>query len=332
MVILGAGTDILRGVSVLAGGYGAWPQLARRVEQRAAQVLQVAQAVAGHGQAAPAAGGAIENGPHEGEAGGLAGEAADDLGAAAGLAEGPLDEVGVPDAMVVPGGEPQVSGEAFMVGKQAFHRRRVGRCVLACHLGDPVVRELGEPGAGLGLQLAGIEDGPEGVLDLSLHPGRDLRDDVPAPVDQASLAQRPGEGLLDRGDQARRPVADDQQRGGQAAVLEILQEVVPCVGGLAAARGQADEGGLAVGGDAPGGQHRLGRGAGVHPEERGVQIQVVQRDLIEAAPGPGLVLVLDLLAHRRHRGLGDRGLVAGSLGERGFHVADRQAAHKRGDH
>ena len=37
MVMLGDGTDILRGASVLAGGYGAWPELAGRVEQRAAQ-------------------------------------------------------------------------------------------------------------------------------------------------------------------------------------------------------------------------------------------------------------------------------------------------------
>jgi Domain of unknown function (DUF932) len=34
---------------------------------------------------------------------------------------------------------------------------------------------------------------------------------------------------------------------------------------------QTFEGGLAIGGDAPGGQHRLGRRAGGHPEERRVQ-------------------------------------------------------------
>ena len=47
---------------------------------------------------------------------------------------------------------------------------------------------------------------------------------------------------------------------------------------------------------------------------------------------PGLVLVLDLAADRRHGGLGDRGLVAERLGEGGLDVADRQAAHERGDH
>ena len=146
------------------------------------------------------------------------------------------------------------------------------------------------------------------------------------------MAQGLGVGLLDRGDQPGRAVGDDQHRAGQAAVLQIGQEGVPGVGGLASARRQADEGGLSAGGDAPGGQHRLGRGAGMHPEEAGVQEQVVHGDGIEAAGGPPLVLVLDLLADRRDRGLGDRGLIPQRLGQGGFHVADGQAAHERGDH
>src|SRR6516162_9064530 len=113
MVMLGGGADILEVLVVPGGGYGAWPELAGRVEQRAAQVLQQPESVGGHGQAAPAAGGAVQHGPDQGEAGGLAGEPADDLGAAAGLAEGPLDEVGVPDPVVVLGGEPQVGGQSF---------------------------------------------------------------------------------------------------------------------------------------------------------------------------------------------------------------------------
>ena len=93
MVMLGDSTDILGAVVVPGGGYGAWPELAGRIEQGAAQVLQQPETVSRHGQAAPAAGGAVQHGPEQGEAGGLAGEPADDLGAAAGLAEGPLDEV-----------------------------------------------------------------------------------------------------------------------------------------------------------------------------------------------------------------------------------------------
>src|SRR5262249_1618786 len=63
---------------------GAWPQLTGWFEQRAAQVLQEPQAIWGHGQAAPAAGGPVEHGPDQGEAAGLAGQPADDLDPAAG--------------------------------------------------------------------------------------------------------------------------------------------------------------------------------------------------------------------------------------------------------
>jgi len=149
---------------------------------------------------------------------------------------------------------------------------------------------------------------------------------------QTPLTKRLGVGLLDRGDQARGAVADNEQRAGQAAVLKAGEEVEPGVGGLAGARGQADEGGLALGGDAPGGQHRLGRGAGVHPEEAGVQEQVVEPDAVQAPPGPRVVFVLDLLADRRHGGLGDRGLVAERVRQGGLDVADRQAADERGDY
>ena len=151
-------------------------------------------------------------------------------------------------------------------------------------------------------------------------------------MDKAPLAQRPGVGLLDRGDQPGRAVGDDQQRAGQAAVLEILQEVVPGVGGFPGPGRQADECGLAAGGDAPGGQHRLGRGAGVHAEEAGIQEQVVEHHFVQAAAGPGLVLVLDLLADARHRGLGDRGLVTKRIGQGGLDVPDRQAPDEGGDH
>ena len=134
--------------------------------------------------------------------------------------------------------------------------------------------------------MLGAEDRPVGVLDLGLHPGRDLRKYVPASVNKTALPECPGVGLLDRGDQPGRPVGDDQQRAGQATVLEILEEAVPGVGGLAGAGRQADERRLAFGGDAPGSQHRLGRGARVHPEEGGVQEEVVQDDVVQAASRP----------------------------------------------
>jgi hypothetical protein len=91
MVRLGGGSDTFGTVSDLGGGHGAWPQLGGWIEQRAAQVLELAEPGGGHGEAAPAAGGPVEHGPDQGEAAGLAGEPADDLGAAPGLAEGSLD-------------------------------------------------------------------------------------------------------------------------------------------------------------------------------------------------------------------------------------------------
>ncbi len=123
MTISGDDADILPGAAVLASGCGAAPEPAGRAGQRPTQVLQEAEAVGCHGQAAPAAGGPVQHGPHQGQAAGLAGEPADDLDPAAGLTEGALDEVGVPDAVVVLGGEPQVGGQALAVGEQDLRPR-----------------------------------------------------------------------------------------------------------------------------------------------------------------------------------------------------------------
>ena len=57
-------------------------------------------------------------------------------------------EVGVPDAVVVLGGEPQVGGQALPVGGQALHRRGVGGAVPGGQLADPRVDDLHELGPG----------------------------------------------------------------------------------------------------------------------------------------------------------------------------------------
>src|SRR6266853_3351390 len=139
MVRLGGSSDSLGVIAGLSGGHGAWPQLGGRIEQGAAQVLELAQPGGGHGEAAPAAGGPVEDGPDQGEAAGLAGEPADDLDPAAGLAKGALNEVGVPDPAVVLGGEPQVGGQAGPVGEQALNRGRVERPVPGGEIVDPVI-------------------------------------------------------------------------------------------------------------------------------------------------------------------------------------------------
>jgi hypothetical protein len=90
-VRLRGGSDSLGLIFGLCCSDGAWPQLAGWVEQGPAQVLQQPQPVGGHGEPAPAAGGPVEDGPDQGEAAGFAGEPADDLDPAAGLAEGALD-------------------------------------------------------------------------------------------------------------------------------------------------------------------------------------------------------------------------------------------------
>jgi hypothetical protein len=71
---------------------------------------------------------------------------------------------------------------------------------------------------------------------------------------------------------------------------------------------------------------------GVILEVRRVQEQVVQVQVVEPALLPALELLLELGAHPRDRGVAQRGLRAQRLGERGLHIAHRQAADEPGDH
>src|SRR5215203_5523487 len=83
----------------------------RWVQELAAQVLQQAQRPRGQREAAPAAASAVQDRPDQRQAGALAGQPTDDLGPPTGLAEGPLDEVGVADPSPVLSWEPQVHRE-----------------------------------------------------------------------------------------------------------------------------------------------------------------------------------------------------------------------------
>src|SRR6266704_3573539 len=130
--MLGDGADSLVVVWRVVDG---WSDRGGWVEELAAQVLQQAQALRCHGEHAPAAGGPVQDGPHKGQAAGLARQPADHLYPAAGFAEGAFDEVGVPDPAVVLCGEAQVAGELLAVGEQAANRRRVELAVL---LGEAV--------------------------------------------------------------------------------------------------------------------------------------------------------------------------------------------------
>lgn len=86
-------------------------------------------------------------------------------------------------------------------------------------------------------------------------------------------------------------------------------------------RGPARRRPVAVGTDPPGGQHRFGPRPRMHPEVAGVQEQIVQLEVVEAALPPPLELSLDRRADPRHGGLAERGLAAQRVGQGGLHVA-----------
>src|SRR5215218_7516265 len=152
----------------------------RRVQELAAQVLQQAQRPRGHREAAPAAAGAVKHRPHQRQAGTLAGEPADDLGASAGLAEGPLDKVRVPDPVPVLGWEPQVDRERGEVVGDARDRGGVAALSLRRELGRLAAGDSDGLVAGLG--VADVEDGPEVGLHLVLVMGGHLGQGVAGAV------------------------------------------------------------------------------------------------------------------------------------------------------
>jgi len=110
----------------------------------------------------------------------LAWEAADHLYPPAGLPEGPLDQVGVPDAFVVLFREPQVGDQGVQVALDAGDGRGVERLPF----GDEALGSF--PAFGLGGSAVGvdaIEDGPVVALYLVLGLSRDLPGQVPADMD-----------------------------------------------------------------------------------------------------------------------------------------------------
>jgi len=170
--MLGDGSDSLVVVWRVVDG---WSDRGGWVEELAAQVLQQAQALRGHGEPAPAAGGPVQDGPHKGQAAGLARQPADHLYPAAGFAEGAFDEVGVPDPAVVLCGEAQVAGELLAVGEQAANRRRVELAVLLGEAVDTRLDDVNEPLPGLESacdEVVGVEQRPAGVSSPRLGRGR----------------------------------------------------------------------------------------------------------------------------------------------------------------
>jgi hypothetical protein len=95
------------------------------VEQLVAEVLEQPGGGWGVGQTAPALARAVQDRPDQREAGPLAREPADHLGAPAGLPEGPLEQVGVADPGPVLAREPEVDRQLVEGGGQAGDRGRV---------------------------------------------------------------------------------------------------------------------------------------------------------------------------------------------------------------
>src|SRR6478752_10701314 len=117
------------------GGVGGSADRDWRIEELTPQVVQQPQPGVGGVHAAPSSAGAVQDGPDEVKAAGFAGEPADDFDPPAGLAEGALYEVGVPDSLVVLDREAQVAGELLPVGEQELDG---GGVELAVGLGEGV--------------------------------------------------------------------------------------------------------------------------------------------------------------------------------------------------
>src|SRR5271163_1537807 len=78
-----------------------------------------------HGEAAPAARGAVEHRPHQADGAGLAWESADHLGAPLSRPETAHDEIGRANPGMVFDREPQIRGQSGPVCEQDPHRRRI---------------------------------------------------------------------------------------------------------------------------------------------------------------------------------------------------------------
>jgi hypothetical protein len=101
-----------------------------RSEQLTSQILKSSDAGPRGVYLAPAHAGRVQHRADQGEAGVLARQPPDHPDPAAGLAEGPLQQVGVADALAVPDREVEVGGERGQVVEQAVDGLRVAMAVL----------------------------------------------------------------------------------------------------------------------------------------------------------------------------------------------------------
>ena len=232
-----------------------------------------------------------------------------DLFAGDGDLMGTIEEVGMPDALVVLGGEGQVGEQRLEVVLDAGHCRGVERL--------PLRDEAAGPSASLGERLVPrsldlVEDRPVVALHVGLGVLGHFGKHVPADVNGASLVDTVRKAALDRCAQALAAVGDDEQRGGHPPLGEVGEERDPRVGGLRRARGEAEEDGFAVGVDPPGDKHGLGLGLRVHLEEAAVEVEIVDAGPRQVLALPGVELGPEALADATRARAADLCLVPGN--------------------
>jgi hypothetical protein len=144
-------------------------------------------------------------------------------------------------------------------------------------------------------------------------------------VRQAALARRARKAFLNRPDDPRRPIGNDQQRIAEPSGAQILEERAHGLDILLGSRHQPQEDLASVLADAPGSQHSLTPLAWPKPLSDSVDEQVDDGVLRKIAFAEILVFgpqTLGDLAHRRPRQKPSTRLV----GERILDVARRQTA------
>jgi len=144
-------------------------------------------------------------------------------------------------------------------------------------------------------------------------------------MDEAPLTERAREAGFDGANEARGAVGHGEQRVGQPAAFEILEERRTTGGVLLRARGQVEEDLAAVLGDAPRAQHRLAGQPGVQPLGDAVDEEIGDGEFTEVARRERFVLLPQPLGHLAdRRATQDAG--APRVAEGGFDVPRAQPA------
>ena len=211
--------------SSISSKFSDWRGLSRRDGWRHALSVSPAELITDRSQLAlleladrdpaPPFGGADDGRVHQLQHRPLAERVRDDLRPAALFEEQPLEQIGGAHDAAMPEREAEVGDACLEVVAETLHH---GRQLPLVRLHEVIAQHRGE--------------GRRRGLVTAARPQRDLRPpalrgfaaQIPQPVDQAALAQRSGEARLDSADQPRRPVGDDEQRVGQSAAFEILEE------------------------------------------------------------------------------------------------------------